>query len=193
MGARWEEFDLEAAIWRIPPERMKGRKEHVVPLPPQAVDLLRGVQGFTGHRGHVFPNRDNRNMPMTDAALRQASARLGWSGKYSPHATRTTGPLAFAHPTAPTANRNPARASPNALSPPPRGQPTHRRSPCDHPACLIRQYALRNCVECPILYFVINLTIADKKIGTIRNILNPDKLAYIRQHGSAGGEGNHGD
>jgi len=91
VGARWEEIDLEAAIWRIPPERMKGRKEHVVPLPPQAVDPLRGVQGFTGHRGHVFPNRDNRNMPMTDAALRQASARLGWSGKYSPHATRTTG------------------------------------------------------------------------------------------------------
>lgn len=91
VGARWEEFDLEAAIWRIPPERMKKRKEHVVPLPPQAVDLLRTVQGFTGHRGHVFPNRDNRNKPMTDATLRQALAYLGWSGRYSPHATRTTG------------------------------------------------------------------------------------------------------
>jgi integrase len=46
---------------------------------------------FTGHRGHVFPNRDNRNMPMTDTGLRQAVAYLGWSGRYSPHATRTTG------------------------------------------------------------------------------------------------------
>jgi integrase len=91
VGARWEEFDLEAAIWRIPPERMKKRKEHVVPLPSQAVDLLRRVQGFTGHRGHVFPNRVNRNKPMTDTGLRQALAYLGWSGKYSPHATRTTG------------------------------------------------------------------------------------------------------
>jgi integrase len=90
-GARWEEFNLEAAIWRIPHERMKKRKEHVVPLPSQAVDLLRTVQGFTGHRGHVFPNRDNRNKPMTDTGLRQAVAYLGWSGKYSPHATRTTG------------------------------------------------------------------------------------------------------
>jgi integrase len=91
MGARWEEFDLEAAIWRIPPERMKKRKEHFVPLPRQAVELLRTVQGFTGHRGHVFPNRDNRNKPMTDATLRQALAYLEWSGRYSPHATRATG------------------------------------------------------------------------------------------------------
>jgi len=91
MGARWEEFDLEAAIWRIPPDRMKKRKEHVVPLPKQAVDLLRTVQGLTGHLGHVFPNRDNRNKPMTDATLRQALVYLGWSGRYSPHATRTTG------------------------------------------------------------------------------------------------------
>ena len=91
MGARWDEFNLDAAVWRIPAERMKKRKEHVVPLPRQAVDLLRIVQGFTGHRGHVFPNRDDRNRPMTDAAMRQAGKYLGWSGKYSPHATRTTG------------------------------------------------------------------------------------------------------
>lgn len=91
MGARWDELDLDAAVWRIPAERMKKRKEHVVPLPRQAVELLRTMQGFTAHRGHVFPNRDDRNRPMTDAAMRQAGKYLGWSGKYSPHATRTTG------------------------------------------------------------------------------------------------------
>ncbi len=36
-AARWEEFDLEAASWRIPAERMKKRKAHVSPLPRQAV------------------------------------------------------------------------------------------------------------------------------------------------------------
>jgi integrase len=71
IGARWEEFDLDAAIWSIPPERMKRRIPHVVP-PPQAVDLLRTVQGVTGHRGHVFPNRNDRNEPMAHTALRQA-------------------------------------------------------------------------------------------------------------------------
>ena len=91
LGARWDEIDLEAAIWRIPAQRMKGRKEHLVPLPTQAVNLLRRVQGLTGHREHVFPHRDNRGKPMSDAILRKTSACLGWVEKYSPHATRTTG------------------------------------------------------------------------------------------------------
>ena len=91
VGAQWDEFDLDAAIWRIPAERMKKRKEHVIPLPRQAVEVLRAMHGLTGHHAHVFPNRDNRTKPMTDATMRQALKNLGWSGKYSPHATRTTG------------------------------------------------------------------------------------------------------
>ena len=89
--AQWPEFDLDTAIWRIPSERMKKRKEHVVPLPSQAVTMLRSMHGITGQHTHVFPNRDDRTKPMTDAAMRQALKNLGWSGKYSPHATRTTG------------------------------------------------------------------------------------------------------
>ena len=89
--AQWAEFDLDAAIWRIPAERMKKRIEHVMPLPAQAVDVLRSMHGVTGRHAHVFPNRDDRTKPMTDAAMRQALKNMGWSGKYSPHATRTTG------------------------------------------------------------------------------------------------------
>ncbi len=91
IGAQWKEIDLEGAIWRIPPERMKKRKEHVVPLPRQAIAVLRAMQGLTGGHAHVFPHRDDRTKPMADASLRQALKQLGWSGKYSPHATRTTG------------------------------------------------------------------------------------------------------
>lgn len=88
---QWSEFDLDAAIWRIPAERMKKRKEHVVPLPTQAVVILRGMYGITGRYAHVFPNRDDKTRPMAVASFRQALHALGWSGKYSPHATRTTG------------------------------------------------------------------------------------------------------
>lgn len=89
--ARWDEFDLDAAVWRIPAERMKKRKEHVVPLPRQAVDMLRALHGITGHRDHLFPHRDDRSKPMVTASFRQMLNVLGWGGKYSPHATRTTG------------------------------------------------------------------------------------------------------
>ncbi|MCW2312076.1 tyrosine-type recombinase/integrase [Rhodoferax antarcticus] len=89
--AEWCEFDLEKTLWTIPAGRMKARREHVVPLPTQAVILLNAMHAITGHTKFVFPNRDDRQRPMSDAALRQALKKLGWATKYSPHGTRTTG------------------------------------------------------------------------------------------------------
>ncbi|MBO2583552.1 integrase arm-type DNA-binding domain-containing protein [Shewanella algae] len=89
--ARWVEFDLEKALWIIPAERMKARREHTIPLPRQALEMLSVLKGITGSRNHLFPGRDNCHGPMTTHSLRQALKTLGWSGTYSPHATRTTG------------------------------------------------------------------------------------------------------
>lgn len=89
--ARWDEFDLEAAVWRIPAERMKKRKAHAMPLPTQAVEMLRALHGLTGRHVHLFPHRDDRTKPMVTASFRQMLNVLGWGKKYSPHATRTTG------------------------------------------------------------------------------------------------------
>ena len=89
--ARWDEFDLDAAVWRIPAERMKKRKEHAMPLPTQAVEMLRALHGLTGRHVHLFPHRDDRTKPMVSASFRQMLNVLGWGKKYSPHATRTTG------------------------------------------------------------------------------------------------------
>lgn len=89
--AEWAEFDLDAALWRIPAERMKKRKEHLIPLPHQAVALLRGMYTITGAKTHLFPHRDDRSKPMVTASFRQMLNVLGWAGKFSPHATRTTG------------------------------------------------------------------------------------------------------
>jgi len=89
--ARWDEFDLDKAIWRIPAERMKKRKEHLTPLPTQAVEMLRALYGLTGRYTYLFPHRDDRSKPMVAASFRQMLNVLGWGKKYSPHATRTTG------------------------------------------------------------------------------------------------------
>ncbi|NPT36311.1 tyrosine-type recombinase/integrase [Paraburkholderia xenovorans] len=89
--AEWSEFDLDASLWRIPAARMKKRRDHTVPLPRQAVEMLRAMYGVTGKGRFAFPHRDDRNRPMTAATLRQALKTLGWAGEYSPHATRTTG------------------------------------------------------------------------------------------------------
>ncbi|WP_320534801.1 tyrosine-type recombinase/integrase [Robbsia andropogonis] len=89
--AEWSEFDLDTATWTIPAARMKKREIHVIPLPTQAVDILRSIQGVTRRSKFVFPHRDDRDKPMTTASQRTAIKALGWSTKYSPHATRTTG------------------------------------------------------------------------------------------------------
>ncbi|MBE3027377.1 integrase arm-type DNA-binding domain-containing protein [Janthinobacterium sp. GW458P] len=89
--AEWSEFDIENALWKIPAQRMKARREHLLPLPTQALDLLKAMRPVTGNTKFVFPNRDDRARPMADAALRQALKKLGWATKYSPHGTRTTG------------------------------------------------------------------------------------------------------
>ncbi len=89
--ARWNEFDLDTGVWRIPAERMKKRKEHAMPLPTQAVEMLRALHGLTGRHVNLFPHRDDRTKPMVSASFRQMLNVLGWGKKYSPHATRTTG------------------------------------------------------------------------------------------------------
>lgn len=89
--AQWSEFDLDGALWRIPAERMKKRKEHKIPLPKQAVEMLRALKAITGRYDYLFPHRDDRKKPMAVATFRQMLNVLGWAGKYSPHATRTTG------------------------------------------------------------------------------------------------------
>ncbi len=57
IGAKWDEFDLDEAIWTIPPERMKMRQEHTVPLPSQAVDLLRVLRSVNRASEYILPNR----------------------------------------------------------------------------------------------------------------------------------------
>ena len=47
-GMRWDELDLEAATWRLPVVRAKGKREHLFPLPATAVRLLRSMRADQG-------------------------------------------------------------------------------------------------------------------------------------------------
>jgi integrase len=78
--AEWSEFDLDKGDWSIPAERMKGRQPHLVPLPTQAVHILRELQPLTGRGVHVFAGRDPKK-PMSDAAVNAALRRMGYDTK----------------------------------------------------------------------------------------------------------------
>ncbi|MFP3433584.1 integrase arm-type DNA-binding domain-containing protein [Paraburkholderia sp. SIMBA_061] len=76
--AEWAGFDLEKAEWRY--LVTKTKTEHLVPLPAQAVAILRELHPLTGHRNLVFPGRDPRK-PMSEAAINAALRRLGYDTK----------------------------------------------------------------------------------------------------------------
>ncbi|MDA0679999.1 MAG: tyrosine-type recombinase/integrase [Proteobacteria bacterium] len=90
MQAKWEEFDLDNGLWIIPAERMKNRKVHRVPLPIQGIDLLNRLQGVSGHREFLFPNRSDPRRPASLGVLWKAVASMGYKGKFSPHGIRAT-------------------------------------------------------------------------------------------------------
>ncbi len=78
-AAEWGEIDLDAAMWRIRPERMKMKAAHLVPLSSQAVAILRDLHALTGGGPHVFPGlRPNR--PMSENTINAALRALGYSG-----------------------------------------------------------------------------------------------------------------
>lgn len=88
--AEWGEFDLEAELWTVPPERMKMREIHLVPLPAQAIEMLRAVHALTGRGRFVFPGRKDREQPLTHEAIRDVFKRAGYAGTFSPHGIRST-------------------------------------------------------------------------------------------------------
>jgi len=80
-GARWAEFDLDGAEWRIPRERMKMGDPHVVPLARQAVVILRELHALSGWGEYVFPSLLTLERPMSNNTVNTALRRLGYTKK----------------------------------------------------------------------------------------------------------------
>lgn len=88
-GARWREIDLDAKLWTIPAERMKAKREHIVPLSPQALDILDVMKPISAHREHIFPSRNDPKQAMNSQTANAALKRLGYGGKLVAHGLRS--------------------------------------------------------------------------------------------------------
>lgn len=86
---RWDEIEFSSNTWTIPIERMKKRREHVVPLTPQALDILRTMKPVSGNREHVFPADRNPRTPMNSQSANMALKRMGYKGKLVAHGIRS--------------------------------------------------------------------------------------------------------
>ena len=76
--AEWAEIDTEAAEWKIPAEKMKMERPHIVPLSVQALAVLGEAQLLTGHAQYVFPSIRTTARPMSENTINAALRRLGY-------------------------------------------------------------------------------------------------------------------
>lgn len=75
INARWSEIELGSAIWTIPANRMKARREHVVPLSERAVEIVSGLKELTTGGEMVFSTASGG--PMSAEAMRRLLERMG--------------------------------------------------------------------------------------------------------------------
>lgn len=87
-AAAWSEIDFDKAMWTIPAARMKRTKEgkengkdHYVPLPRQAIELLIPLKALTGHGRLLFPGERDHDRPISDNSVRTALISLGYTSE----------------------------------------------------------------------------------------------------------------
>jgi integrase len=75
LKSRWDEIDLDRAVWTIPAARMKAGREHRVPLGQQAVEILRRAKELAGNDELVFPGA-SPGRPMSNMVFLMALRRM---------------------------------------------------------------------------------------------------------------------
>ncbi|HDP0319572.1 TPA: tyrosine-type recombinase/integrase [Salmonella enterica subsp. enterica serovar Concord] len=94
-GARWCEIDMDNALWIIPAARMKKRREHRVPLSPQAVAVLEQLKPLSQHSPFLFPGRVRNDQSMSSETVNKALRRMGYTGELVSHGLRALGSTAM--------------------------------------------------------------------------------------------------
>lgn len=88
--ARWSEIDLDKGLWIIPAERMKKKREHIIPLSRQAIAILKEQKEETAllKTDWVFPSHIRPRNAMSNNTVRVALQKLGFKGRMTAHGFR---------------------------------------------------------------------------------------------------------
>lgn len=89
-GGKWSEIDWQENLWIIPAERMKKKREHLVPLSRQARGILEELYPLTAETGNIFPAVRKSGRCMSEATLNAALLRIGIpKEEHCPHGFRS--------------------------------------------------------------------------------------------------------
>jgi len=84
----WSEIDFENKEWHIPAEKMKKKREHIVPLTDSMIKILKEIQPFTGNKQYIFYSNRSKDKHITTDTLNRALKRLGYKDKMTTHGFR---------------------------------------------------------------------------------------------------------
>lgn len=76
--AEWREVNWIKKVWTIPGEKMKGKRDHIVPLAQQALDALREIHSVTGSGTYIFPSLRSNSRPMSENTVLAALRAMGY-------------------------------------------------------------------------------------------------------------------
>lgn len=82
--SEWDEWDMDAGLWTIPAERTKQRRAQLVPLPSQAVAIMRQLAGLNPE----LPFTLTGNRPFSEMTINKALAGVGYKGRQTGHGFR---------------------------------------------------------------------------------------------------------
>ena len=89
--ADWSEFDLRERVWTVPATKMKAKREHVVPLSTQCLEILENLQRLNGNSGFLFPSIRTKSRPMSENTLTVALRNMGYTKEQmTAHGFRTS-------------------------------------------------------------------------------------------------------
>jgi integrase len=77
--AEWNDFDLERAIWLIPPHKTKMRRPHAIPLSRQAIVILSSIEHDASYSPFLFPPLRSTDRPMSENTINAALRRMGFA------------------------------------------------------------------------------------------------------------------
>ncbi|MBP0714221.1 integrase arm-type DNA-binding domain-containing protein [Burkholderia sola] len=88
--AEWAEIDFDSACWTIPGPKMKMRRDIVIPLPTQLIDLLRELFKLTGQHRYLYPGIGWKNVVISENTINRVFSGIGYKGRMVGHGTRHT-------------------------------------------------------------------------------------------------------
>lgn len=88
--AEWSEISFNDALWAIPADKMKARRDHLVPLPDQVMAMLAELWPQTGRQRVIFPGQGSNASHLSEGTINKALRLIGYKGKLVGHGARHT-------------------------------------------------------------------------------------------------------